>query len=105
MIDAIYQFDWSVFAWVRDTLWNPVLDVIMKYITLLGEGGVVWIILAVILLCTKKYRKCGEQKRKSPVFHFPPERRQASNPSIKSAEDGCQTFLRIVSKFVENHVE
>lgn len=59
MIDAIYQFDWSVFAWVRDTLWNPVLDVIMKYITLLGEGGVIWIILAVILLCTKKYRKCG----------------------------------------------
>lgn len=51
--------DWSVFAWVRDTLWNPVLDVIMKYITLLGEGGIIWIIFALILVCTKKYRKCG----------------------------------------------
>ena len=48
-----------MFAWVRDALWNPVLDVIMKYITLLGEGGMIWIIFAVILLCTKKYRKCG----------------------------------------------
>ena len=35
------------------------LDVIMKYITLLGEGGMIWIIFAVILICTKKYRKCG----------------------------------------------
>ena len=31
----------------------------MKYITLLGEGGMIWIIFAVILICTKKYRKCG----------------------------------------------
>lgn len=58
-MEAIYAFDWSVFAWVRETLWNPVLDVIMKYITLLGEGGVIWIILAVGLICTKRYRKCG----------------------------------------------
>lgn len=58
-MEAIYAFDWSVFAWVRDVLWNPVLDVIMKYITLLGEGGIVWILLSVVLICTKRYRKCG----------------------------------------------
>lgn len=58
-MEAIYAFDWSVFAWVRDTLWNPVLDVVMKYITLLGEGGIVWILLALALICTKRYRKCG----------------------------------------------
>lgn len=58
-MEAIYAFDWSVFAWVREFLWNPVLDVFMKYITLLGEGGVIWLVFAVGLMFSKKYRKCG----------------------------------------------
>lgn len=58
-MEAILNFDLSVFRFVEDYIWNPVLDVIMPIITYLGEGGVVWIITALILLLTKKYRKCG----------------------------------------------
>lgn len=38
---------------------NPVLTKIMAFITILGEAGWFWIVLGIVLLCTKKYRKCG----------------------------------------------
>ena len=33
------------------------MDFLMPKITLLGNGGVIWILAVVILLCTKKYRR------------------------------------------------
>lgn len=38
---------------------NSLLDSIMVFITTLGNGGIIWIALAVIFIFTKKYRKCG----------------------------------------------
>ena len=38
---------------------GPVLDFLMPKITLLGNGGAIWILAALILLCTKKYRRQG----------------------------------------------
>lgn len=35
------------------------MDFLMPKITLLGNGGVIWILAVVILLCTKKYRRQG----------------------------------------------
>ncbi len=58
-MEAILNFDWKVFEWVENCLWNPVLDVVMTIITYLGEGGAVWIAVGVILLLTKKYRTVG----------------------------------------------
>ena len=40
-------------------LHNPVLTVIMKFFTTIGEGGAVWILAAVLLLLFKKTRKAG----------------------------------------------
>ena len=40
-------------------LHSPVLDKIMVAITTLGDAGLIWIALAVVLMFTKKYRKCG----------------------------------------------
>ena len=37
-------------------LHNPVLTVIMKFFTTIGEGGAVWILAAVLLLLFKKTR-------------------------------------------------
>lgn len=36
-----------------------VLDKIMIFITNLGDAGIIWILLALILICIKKTRKCG----------------------------------------------
>lgn len=58
-MEAILNFDLSVFRFVENYIWNPVLDVIMPIITYLGEGGAVWIAIALALIISKKYRKCG----------------------------------------------
>ena len=42
-----------------NNLHNPILDKIMIAITSLGNAGLVWIGIAIFLLCIKKTRKCG----------------------------------------------
>lgn len=42
-----------------NNLHNPILDKIMVAITTLGDAGIFWIILAIVLICIKKTRRCG----------------------------------------------
>lgn len=37
----------------------PVLDLFFKTVTRFGDGGLFWIVLGVVLLCSKKTRICG----------------------------------------------
>lgn len=53
------NFDWTILHWIQNTLVCPAMDFLMPKITLLGNGGAVWILAAGILLATKKYRKHG----------------------------------------------
>ena len=53
------NFDLPILDWIAANLWNPVLDTLMPLITLLGDAGIFWIAIAVVLLCTKKYRRTG----------------------------------------------
>ncbi|NMP37949.1 MAG: phosphatase PAP2 family protein [Clostridiales bacterium] len=53
------SFDLPVFLWVQNYIWGPFLDFLMPVITSLGNGGIFWIILTVVMLCFKKTRKCG----------------------------------------------
>lgn len=50
MLESIYHFDWNVFQFVEEHLWNPVFDVIWKIITLSGESGIIWVLMALALL-------------------------------------------------------
>lgn len=59
MPEWIQQFDWSVLHWIRDTLTCGVTDLLMPKITLLGNGGAVWLAAAVAMLLSKRYRKFG----------------------------------------------
>lgn len=52
-------FDHSAFQWIQEHVWCGFLDVVMPMITFLGEGGFFWILLAVVFLFSKKYRKVG----------------------------------------------
>lgn len=47
---------------------NGVLDKIMMFITALGNAGIIWIALAVVMLFFKKYRKCGISTAIALVF-------------------------------------
>ena len=55
----ITGIDISILEWIRNTLWNPVLDKIMVAITSLGYKGILWIAVAVIMLFFKSTRKTG----------------------------------------------
>lgn len=52
------QFDFDILDLIQKWT-NPVFDFFFKYITHLGDAGVIWIVTAVILLFFKKTRKCG----------------------------------------------
>lgn len=53
------SIDWSILHWVRDVLTCPFSDSLMPKLTLLSNGGAVWLLAAGGLLCTKKYRRQG----------------------------------------------
>ncbi|MEI6578122.1 MAG: phosphatase PAP2 family protein [Eubacteriales bacterium] len=55
----ILNFDWAVFQFVEKYLWCAALDLFFTFITRLGDAGIIWIVLAVVLLFFKKYRKFG----------------------------------------------
>ena len=59
MLTFIQNTDWAILHAIRDVFSCRVLDFIIPKLTLLGNGGALWIISGVLLLLTKKYRKYG----------------------------------------------
>lgn len=53
------SFDLPVLDWIADKLWCPFLDAVMPVITVLGNGGLFWIAVAVALLLFQKTRRTG----------------------------------------------
>lgn len=49
---------------------NPIIDKIMVLLSMLGNAGVIWILAAVILLISKKYRKTGIQMIAAMLITF-----------------------------------
>ena len=45
--------------WLHDTLSCRFLDSVMPVITKLGNKGIIWLAVAFVMMCTRKYRKCG----------------------------------------------
>lgn len=59
MLEIISNLDINILNFIRDNLSNPVMDKLMVVITSLGDKGLIWIVMALILLAVKKYRKIG----------------------------------------------
>ena len=57
--DVIQSWDVSCLNWIREHIANPVLDVFFSLVTHLGDGGIFWIICAVVMLFFQKTRKTG----------------------------------------------
>lgn len=53
--------DWEFYIldFIHKYFSNPVMDVIMKFVSFLGSIGIIWIVLTIILLFTKKHRSLG----------------------------------------------
>lgn len=58
-MDFILNFDSGILLWIQEHFRNPVFDSFFKSITHLGDAGIFWILLTIILLCFKKTRKAG----------------------------------------------
>lgn len=56
--DVFLNFDLSVFEWIQ-SIQSGILNAIMVVITTLGDEGIIFIAMALVLMCTKKYRKAG----------------------------------------------
>lgn len=59
MMDWIQNADWSVLRWIHAHLQCGFLDYLMPKITVLGDFGAVWLVAAVLLIVTPKYRRHG----------------------------------------------
>lgn len=53
------NFDLPILEWIAEHLRCAFLDFLMPAITVLGNGGIFWIALSVLLLFFPKYRKAG----------------------------------------------
>ncbi|MHC6179221.1 phosphatase PAP2 family protein [Clostridium sp. JNZ X4-2] len=59
MIYLMHQFDNSILQFIQNNMYGPFMDKFMIFITRLGNLGTIWVIIAVILIITKKYRNAG----------------------------------------------
>ena len=59
MLESIYNFDFAVLDWIREHLTCGFLDATMPVITRLANAGMIFIILAVVMLFFRKWRKTG----------------------------------------------
>ena len=59
MVDFITQIDFSILDWIQQNLRSELLDYVMVFLSLIGEGGFVWFLIAVPMLFFKKTRVCG----------------------------------------------
>ncbi|GAB6169379.1 phosphatase PAP2 family protein [Clostridium carnis] len=59
MIQSISNIDISILMIIREYLSSPLMDKVMKILSTLGNIGFIWIVIGIILLLNKKYRKIG----------------------------------------------
>lgn len=49
----------KILDWIQDNVRCAFLDGLMPSISFLDNGGWIWMVIAIILICTKKYRNYG----------------------------------------------
>lgn len=53
------QAELSILDFIQANLRSPLLDTVMVFITSLGNGGIIWIVMGTVLLLIQKTRKMG----------------------------------------------
>ena len=55
---------------LQESIRNPVLDRVMQFVTSLGDAGFLAIIVCIVLLCIRKYRRAGAAASLSLILDF-----------------------------------
>jgi undecaprenyl-diphosphatase len=58
MFELIQNLDGNLLLWIQNNLRGP-LDGILSFYTNLGEAGILWIAISVVMLCIRKTRRAG----------------------------------------------
>lgn len=58
-MEAIYNFDSNILLYIQENIRTDILNSFFITFTKLGNGGILWIALALTLLCFKRTRKVG----------------------------------------------
>lgn len=69
-MEYIYSFDFGILNWIYNNIHCDFLDFFMPLITALGDGGIFFILVSLILIITKKYRKIGITMALAIFFGF-----------------------------------
>ena len=55
----LWKFDFQILFFIKDHIRNDFLNVIVPFYTTLGDDGIIWIVVGLVMLIPKKTRKCG----------------------------------------------
>ncbi|MEG0804966.1 MAG: phosphatase PAP2 family protein [Lachnospiraceae bacterium] len=58
-MDYLLNLDSGILLWIQEVLRNDILTPIFIFITKLGNGGILWIVISILLLFSKKTRTIG----------------------------------------------
>lgn len=59
MLEFLPKLDGAVLLWIQEYLRGPLPDTFFVFYTTLGNAGLVWLVLSVLMLCFKSTRKAG----------------------------------------------
>lgn len=59
MLNSLVQFEGEILTYIQTVIRSAPLDVFMKTITFLGDAGIFWILVCLVMLVFKKTRNAG----------------------------------------------
>ncbi len=59
MFQTLLQLDGDILLWIQEYIRNDFLTPVMRFVTMLGDAGFIWIASALLLLCVPKTRRAG----------------------------------------------
>lgn len=59
IVETLNHIDGQMLLWLHEVLRNPFLTAVFTFITKLGDGGMIWIVISLGLTIPKKTRKVG----------------------------------------------
>lgn len=59
MIDWLLNLDGNILLFIQEFIRNPLLTPLVRVITILGNGGAIWVLLTLVMLTMTKTRKIG----------------------------------------------
>ncbi len=58
-MESLLHMDGQILLFLQEAVRNPILDPVMKVVTTLGNAGILWIVLTLLLLIFPKTRRIG----------------------------------------------